>query len=194
MEFRLLSAFLLFMGSYLPLALILLVQDIPAKIWVMPVCKPWRGDACSFSFFDHPYLAIGGFIVTAFCLAWTMHTLKAVPRRFPVRIEEVKSIPNDLINYVFPYIVSFMGLAYGDPSKIAGFSVFLFVLFLITYRSGQIFLNPMLIVLGWRFYEVKMKLVQSNEVIVARVLKKGLLSIGEERAEAVQDVYIMGDI
>ncbi|WP_256724099.1 hypothetical protein [Xanthomonas oryzae] len=143
---------------------------------------------------EHPYLAVGSVVVTALCLVWTMRTLKSVPRRFPVRVEEVKSIPNDLINYVFPYIVSFMGLTYGDASKLAGFSVFLFVLFLITYRSGQIFLNPMLIVLGWRFYEVKMKLVHSSEIIVARVLKHGALNIGDERAEAVQDVYIMGDV
>jgi hypothetical protein len=65
-----------------------------------------------------------------------------------------KAIPNDLINYVFPYVVAFMVLDLGDTGKYYGFWLFLAWMFLVTYRSGQILMNPLLIVVGWQLYEI----------------------------------------
>lgn len=110
-----------------------------------------------------------------------------------MHVQEVKAIPNDLINYVLPYVVSFMGLSYADPQKLGGFLVFWVVLFLITYRSGQILMNPLLIVLGWKLYEVKVGLGQSGAIRMARVLKKGPLVPSIQMAEEIQDVYLMRD-
>jgi hypothetical protein len=192
MQFRLISAMVLFIGSYFPLALILLVQDIPKKYLGAPFCG-FGYSGCTFQIFEHPGWVLSSVLVTGFALLITHSGLRRVKLRFDVDVIEVKTIPNDLINYVFPYVVSFMGLSFDDPGKIWGFVVFLIVLLAITYRSGQIVMNPLLIIFGWKIYEVKMAIGQNREVRITRVLKQGRLLPGKQRAEAVQDFYFMGD-
>ncbi|MGD3338342.1 hypothetical protein AB5N79_23630 [Xanthomonas citri pv. citri] len=173
MQFQFWSAVLLFLGSYLPLAVILMVQDIATKYWSAPLCG-WKGQwNCQFQILAHPWLAWGTVAVTFGALLLMVVALRSVRLPHRVHVQEVKAIPNDLINYVLPYVVSFMGLSYADPQKLGGFLVFWVVLFLITYRSGQILMNPLLIVLGWKLYEVKVGLGQSGAIRMARVLKKG---------------------
>jgi hypothetical protein len=53
------------------------------------------------------------------------------------------------MNYVLPYVVSFMSIDYQVTGKFVGFLIFLGWMFLITYKSGQIMLNPLLTVFGW---------------------------------------------
>ncbi|PPS36589.1 hypothetical protein B0F86_27495 [Pseudomonas syringae] len=86
-----------------------------------------------------------------------------------------------------------MGLSYGDPQKLGGFLVFWVGVFVITDRSGQIFMNPLLIVMGWKLYEAKVALGQVGAVRIVRVLKKGALLPSIQIAEEIQDVYLMGD-
>jgi hypothetical protein len=192
MQFRLVSAMVLFVGSYFPLALILLVQDIPKRYLGTSFCGFWASD-CTFQVFEHPKYALSSVLVTGIALFITHLGLRGVKLRFDVEVMEAKTIPNDLINYVFPYVVSFMGLSFDDSGKMLGFVVFLIVLFVITYRSGQIVMNPLLIIFGWKIYEVKMAIGQNREVRISRVLKQGRLLPGKQRAEAVQDFYFMGD-
>ncbi|WP_223250896.1 hypothetical protein [Rhodanobacter denitrificans] len=183
----------LFIGSYFPLAVIMLVQDIPKKYLGAPFCGMASRSNCTFQIFEHPCLALGSVLLTGVSLLFTHWSLQRIKLRFDVEVIETKSIPNDLINYVFPYIVSFMGLSYGDSGKTMGFVVFLIVLFVITYRSGQIVMNPLLIIFGWRIYEAKMVIGQNKEVRITRVLKQGKLLPGKQRAEEVQDFYFTGN-
>jgi hypothetical protein len=192
MQFRLISAMVLFIGSYFPLALILLVQDIPKKYLDAPICG-LGSSGCAFQIFGHPIPALISVLGTGVALLVTHWGLGRVKLRFDVRVIEAKTIPNDLINYVFPYVVSFMGLSFDDSGKMWGFVVFLVVLFAITYRSGQIVMNPLLIIFGWKIYEVKMEIGQNKEERITRVLKRGKLLPGKQRAEEVQDFYFMGD-
>lgn len=193
MQFRIWSAIALFLGSYFPLAVILLVQDISSEHWAASLCGFNVYFNCQFQIFDHPWLSIGSVVVTSASLILAIVTLNAVRLKHRVYVQEVKSIPNDLINYVFPYVVSFMGLSYGEPQKLAGFLVFWVGLFVITFRSGQILMNPLLMVLGWKLYEVKMVLGQEGAIRMVRVLKKGKLAPSIQYAEEIQDVYLMGD-
>ena len=193
MQFRLISAMVLFVGSYFPLALILLVQDVQKKFLDASFCRWASRSSCTFQILAHPAYAWSCVLVTGLALLITQWGLRKVKLRFDVEVIEAKSIPNDLINYVFPYVVSFMGLSFDDSGKMLGFAVFLVVLFVITYKSGQIVMNPFLIIFGWKIYEVKMAIGQNKEVRITRVLKQGRLLPGKQRAEAVQDFYFMGD-
>lgn len=49
MQFQLIPGFLIFLGSYLPLAIILAIQDIPSAWWSRPICNvsQFRSGACS---------------------------------------------------------------------------------------------------------------------------------------------------
>ena len=57
MQFRILSAFIIFLGSYLPLALILAVQDIDISWWQQDICGFDSIANCVFDPFSNPHLA-----------------------------------------------------------------------------------------------------------------------------------------
>lgn len=152
MQIKLLPSILLFLGSYFPLSVILLLQDVSSDSWALKVC--WSFTACQLPELINPARSLSLFCVCAACLAFFLWCLNNFPGLHDISVEDTKSVPNDLINYVFPYVVSFMGLDFASTGKFYGFLVFLFWMFLITYRSGQILMNPLLLVAGWQLYEV----------------------------------------
>lgn len=116
-------------------------------------------------------------------------SLKKIDYPFAVNVKKYKPIPNEIINYTFPYVVSFMGISYDEPQKLIGFLVFLLWMFAITYKSGQILMNPLLIIMRWRLYEAT--IVISNVEKDVRILAHGELKIGNVTAQTIQDFYIV---
>lgn len=76
------------------------------------------------------------------------------------------------MSYTLPYIVSFMSLEYHETGKFVGLIIFLGWMFLITYRSGQLVLNPLLIVFGWRLHEVRYLYPADKVARTGKVLSK----------------------
>lgn len=156
MQIRLLSAIALFLASYFPLALILVVQDIKPVYWAHGVCLTMHPmKLCELPQLSNPGLAWSLLLLCAFCLAFFFWVMRLFKGPTEMQIKASKTIPNDLINYVFPYIVSFMGVELGATGKVVGFGLFMVWLFLISYRSGQILMNPLLLVFGWQLYEIE---------------------------------------
>lgn len=105
-------------------------------------------------------------------------------------IEQCKPVPNDLINYVFPYIVSFMGVDLGSTGKVLGFGLFLLWLFLISYRSGQILMNPLLLAVGWQLYEIQADIEGNKRSL--RALSRDIVVPGQKlRSCLVQGIYVL---
>ena len=156
MQLRKTSAFALYIGSYLPLGPVLLIQDLDLKVVRAGFCRPfdWTSAGCRLPLL-HPWLSLGTVGLRMICLIVTTWTLDIVPTPTQIKIVEAKHIPADLINYVIPHIIPFMGLYFASPARLLGFGVFFLWTFWITYRSGQIILNPILIVFGWRLFEIK---------------------------------------
>lgn len=191
MQFRLLSGFIIFIGSYLPLALILAVQDIPVSWWSNSFCNFSNIEDCLFNPFSNPRLSIAFILVTCISVVVSNVSLKKIAFPFEGEVKSSKTIPNDIINYVFPYVVSFMGISYDTPEKLLGFSVFLIWMFAITYKSGQIIMNPLLLMFGWKLYEAKIQI--NNQERDVRVLSKGVLTPGNYKFQSIQDFYISKD-
>lgn len=193
MQFRPISGFFIFVGSYLPLAIILAVQDIPAAWWGRPTCgfRNWLIFDCAFIPFTHPILSITFLLLAFFAMLLVYFLFRKIQYPFNVQIISAKSIPNEIINYVFPYVVSFMGISYDQPEKLLGFGVFLLWMFAITYKSGQIMMNPLLLMFGWNLYEAKIK-INSIEKDV-RILKRGRLDVGSQMSQKIQEFYISRD-
>ncbi len=191
MQFHLFPGFLIFLGSYLPLAIILAVQDIPAKWWSQPLCTPasLKAGNCLFVPFENPILSLTFLAVAALAILLANASLQRIKYPFLVEVKRLKATPNEIINYTFPYVVSFMGIAYGDPQKLLGFGVFLIWMFAITLKSGQILMNPLLLIFGWKLYETT--IVINNVEKDVRVLKRGTLDLGTHMAQTVQDFYIL---
>jgi hypothetical protein len=191
MQFRVLSAFIIFIGSYLPLALILAVQDIPLSWWKKDFCDFSEVTRCLFNPFENPYLSILFIVATYISVVVSNVSLRKISFPFDAKIESSKTIPNDIINYVFPYVVSFMGISYEAPEKLLGFAVFLLWMFAITYKSGQIIMNPLLLMFGWNLYEADISI--NGESRNVRILKKGNLVPGNYKVQTIQAFYIARD-
>lgn len=193
MQFHIFPGFLIFLGSYLPLAIILAMQDIPAKWWSQPLCtladiRTWN---CQLIPFENSKLSITFLTIASLATFLARASLHRIKYPFEVEVKRMKATPNDIINYTFPYVVSFMGIAYGDPQKLVGFGVFLLWMFAITLKSGQILMNPLLLIFGWKLYEAT--IVINNVEKDVRVLKLGTLDTGTHMAQTVQDIYILRD-
>lgn len=192
MQFRTISAFLIFIGSYLPLAIILAIQDIPISWWSLSLCNFFGQSPCEFNPFSNPLPSLVFLILALISVLVSNYSLKKISFPFDIEVESSKAIPNDIINYVFPYVVSFMGISYDVPEKLLGFAVFLLWMFAITYKSGQIIMNPLLLMLGWRLYEVK--IIINGQKREVRILKIGDLPPGKYKAQTIQNFYLAKDV
>ena len=107
-------------------------------------------------------------------------------------VSEVKHIPTDLMNYVLPYVVSFMEIDYNDIGKFVGFIVFLVWIFIITYKSERAIMNPVLTVFGWKLFEIKHSSPAGQVVSTSMALSRIALNPGTTyRVNAVQEVLIV---
>ncbi|AIY39892.1 hypothetical protein LT85_0732 [Collimonas arenae] len=84
-----------------------------------------------------------------------------------------------------------MGISYNEREKLLGFAVFLLWMFAITYKSGQIIMNPLLLMFNWRLHEATISINGTTRVV--RILKQGLLIPGAQKAQTIQDFYITRD-
>lgn len=153
MQFRFIASLIVFLGSYFPLSLILLAQDYRFELINAPICWPIDGAKCV-SPLKNGTLPLVLFGVCLSCLLLSILGLATIKPKVPVDIRDAKYIPSEFMAYTLPYVVSFMSLEYQDTGKLVGLLIFLGWMFVITHRSGQLVLNPLLIVFGWRLYEV----------------------------------------
>ncbi|PBB57956.1 hypothetical protein CK223_04075 [Mesorhizobium loti] len=180
-----------FFGSYLPLSLILLAQDYDYSFVGKDLCWQVWTDSCSLPF-KNPGFAIGIFLGCIVCLIIAILSLHLLKPKHEIIINEAKHVPADLMNYTLPYVVSFMSIDYQEPGKFLGFLIFLGWMFWITYRSGQVILNPVLIVLGWRLYDATYTYAGSPNSKNSRLLVKGTIEAGKRyRQVPLQDILIV---
>lgn len=190
MQFRLLTALVVFIGSYLPLSLILLAQNFDFGALGRQLCWYDGTSNCALPF-QSPAFSIGLFVLTLFCFGVTILALVLVRPSLDVEITDAEYVPTDLMNYTLPYVVSFMSIDYQETGKFIGFLVFLIWMFWITYRAGQIILNPVLIALGWRLYSISYRYSGSDDEFKTRALVSGHLVPGGHKQYPLQDIQII---
>jgi len=185
-NWRLWAALTIFSSSYFPLSLVLLIQNIDSKavskITVDKICNisgmlvsdPWatvktvaRG---MMSLLHNPGVSL---TITLVCFV-SIFILRSVMKSLSggENIKIVKSLknPTDLMNYTVPYMVAFIGVDLSDGPKVAGFLCFMLFMFILTYKSKQLFMNPILAVLGYSLYDVDYQI--NNCFRSARILSK----------------------
>lgn len=193
MQFRLVPAALIFLGSYLPLSLILLAQNYDYTRLGEAACWPLSEPHCSLPF-KTPTFAFASVGVSAVCLAITLLTLARATPKQEIVIKEARYIPTELMNYTLPYVVSFMSIEYQDMTKFSGLAIFLFWMFWITYKSGQILFNPILIVFGWRLYDIGYCFAGSDALLTSKALTKGSITANERHRQiGIQNVLVIKD-
>ncbi|HWE45762.1 MAG TPA: hypothetical protein VG407_07015 [Caulobacteraceae bacterium] len=185
-------ALVVYLASYLPLSVILLVQDLRAGIWRQPFCKNWSPATCQWPL-EHPARAVTMLVGCIICFAVVLGLLRIVEPKNEIVIKKSRHVPADLMNYTLPYIVAFMVLDFADTKKLLGFGVFFLWIFIITYKSGQIILNPVLTAFGWKLYEIDFMYLGGSETESSgTVLSKVYPAPGERfKQETIQDVMLI---
>lgn len=193
MRLRLWTAAVIFIGSYLPLSLILLAQDYKFSFLEKSFCfNFWSQDTQCDLPFAHPKFSIPIFIVCTVCFVLTLFVLKVVRTKHSIVIKSAKYVPSELMNYTLPYVVSFMGAGYQEEGKFLGILIFLFWIFWITHKSGQIILNPVLVVFGWRLHDIIYSFTSENKEHSAMALSKGDIATGDVvKQNSIQNVMII---
>ncbi len=193
MQFRIAVALIVYLASYLPLSFILLCQDFDLGAVSRPFCNLLSDPAARCTLpLEHIAWAVTPVIICAMCLGVSLFALQKAQPKQPISIKEAKAIPADLMNYTLPYVVAFMALDYKDLSKLVGFAVFFLWIFVITYRSGQIILNPVLTVFGWRLYDLSYRFAGGAAEQSGVALSSVALEAGDTvRQTAIQDVLII---
>lgn len=193
MQPRLAVAIPIFLASYLPLSIILLFQDLDVSVLARGVCRvPWRDAlACDLPF-QHPRASLSAVALCLVCLLLSLAALGVLKPKHEVKILSSKQVAADLMNYTLPYVVAFTTLDYTDVGKLFGFLVFFVWMFVITLRSGQLGMNPVLIVFGWRLYEIEYRFTDSDQRRSALALSQvDLVAETTHRQEALQDMLII---
>jgi len=193
MRLRYWTAAIIFIGSYLPLSLILLAQDYENSFLKQSFCVDlWAQNSQCVLPFANPKLSVPIFVVCAVCFVITLVVLKIVKTKHAVTIRSVKYVPAELMNYTLPYVVSFMGVGYNEEGKFLGILIFLVWIFWITHKSGQIILNPILVAFGWRLNEITYSFSGDKQEYSAQALSSGVIAIGDVvKQNSIQDVLII---
>jgi len=193
LQLRIWVAAIIFIGSYLPLAVILLAQDFDYTHVDSGFCyRFWiENTDCNLPL-KHPWISLSLVGLAAVCFVASLIILSTARPKRSVTISSAKYVPAELMNYTLPYVVSFMGVGYQDTGKFVGVLVFLVWIFWITHRSGQIILNPVLIALGWRLYEVAYEFKGDDVGHHSLVLARAHVEAGSNYKYAlIQDVMVI---
>lgn len=190
MEFRIAPAAIVFLGSYLPLSIILVAQNFHYSALRSQFCDPIYGSNCALPF-ENAAATLGFAIICLLCMVFTIFVLSAVKPKHDIVITNFEYIPSDLMNYTLPYVVSFMNLNLGSIGNFFGFAVFLGWMFWISLRSGQIMLNPVLIALGWKHYSIEYNFAASAKLQTATCLSKTQLQTGSAKQTPIQSILMI---
>jgi len=123
----------LFLSSYLPLFLILAIKN-------------W---------FDYRMVLIL-IVVSMYSLIWVAiiyNSKKGTSESY--RVIKAKDKSQESLNYIIPYIISFIGFDLNKWQDWGAFGILLLMLFVVYLNSELLYMNPMLAFFHYRIYRVK---------------------------------------
>jgi len=142
LRLRFLSSILIFISAYSPLSIIFLIQDFDTKTHRL----------------QNPWLVLGILLVALLsCLAVWASVSQTQVSTPPVSIVRVSNKSGELINYSIPYMVSFFVEDLTNTKVLVSFAFFMLIMYWMTLKTHNIFINPMLAVMGYNIYDVQYK-------------------------------------
>ena len=140
MKPRLGTSLLLFLSAYSPLTLIVGAKDFKISTWN----------------FEHPRAAWAGLIVGLASVVVLAVVMKKLRGQHSIQVKSITGRAGDLINYSIPYLVTFVTVEkFFELQNFIAFALFMTLLFVLTWRTQSLFLNPILAVMGYGLYEVQ---------------------------------------
>ena len=153
--------FILFLSSYFPLFLILMVKNW-FNLW-----------------FTLIVLAIGVLCVLTWIIVFHMAKRRTAEKYVVLRTE---NRTKDSLNYIIPYIISFMNIDLRQWQDLTGLTILLLILFAVYVNSNLIYINPVFSIFKYKIYyaEVKKPYMKSMQQEVMVITKNNRLPKSRE--------------
>ena len=137
MKLRFIPASLIFLSSYFPLGLIFIIKDLESDT-LYP---------------QHPYIAIGVAVVFLFSCAMVLSAPRSFKGGLPITLTKVSNKSGDMFTYTIPYMISFYNFNLGDWKTLLCLGVFMTIMFLLSYKTQNMLVNPVLALAGYGLYD-----------------------------------------
>lgn len=164
---RITTRLVLFFSSYSPLFLILAIRNLAKTIvgaWVLIA------------------IAVGSLLILAYFLYD-----KRKQGSHNVTLTRVTPRDADVMAYVVTYLIPFLGISVSDPVDAVSLGIMLGLIAVVYVSSNLIYINPILGLLGYRFYEVE----TANGKISTLVSRTDYVKTGLPIAVVSLDNYIL---
>ncbi len=140
MKLRFLPSILIFLSAYSPLSIIFFIQDFD-----------WKKKCLCHPLIVFTILTISVLSIILTCLS----VIKLKVSTPPVKVISVSNKSGELVNYSIPYMISFFVMDLSDTKLLLSFGFFMFIMYVLTLKTHNIFINPVLAVIGYNIYDVK---------------------------------------
>jgi len=143
----------------------------PDVIFSMQFLFPVKNPCVAFFIFVLP-------VISFFLLVLVLRDVESSPGS-DIRKFSATCLPTDIANYSIPYIATFFSLDIGNSVEIVSLGIFLMTMFIISWRSGAIFFNPMMLVLGYKYMQATYE--DNGNMVNRNVLSKHPLNTRDHR-------------
>jgi hypothetical protein len=131
---------LIFLSAYAPLVVIVVAKD--------------------FDFdqleFGHPRAGWISLVLGLLAVAVLYAAMTTLHGQYPIQVKTVKGRAGDLINYSIPYLAAFVTVdKFFELPNVVAFALFMALLFVLTWKTQSLFINPILAVMGYSLYDVQ---------------------------------------
>ena len=157
------ASLLLFLSSYSPLILILIIKDYDP---ISPNWLPRNPVICGFLLF-----------VAIASSAAILHSMREISGGLPVVVTKAANKSGDMFWYTIPYMLSFLKVDLGDWQTITGLLILLSILLVMVYRTQTVFVNPILAIAGYMLIDTTFK--RGDHEVQAMVVTRAPLLIGK---------------
>ncbi|MDX9917798.1 MAG: hypothetical protein RBT15_07250 [Gudongella sp.] len=140
MKLRFMASIFIFISAYAPLSIIFLIQDYDF------VNKQ----------LNHPIIVYNILGISLFSCLMVLIAVEKIKFSSPaVKILTVSNRSGELINYSIPYMISFFAVDLGDTNQLLSFGFFMFLMYWLTVKTHNMFINPILACRGYNLYDVR---------------------------------------
>ena len=144
-------------------------------------------------------LALFGLVVIASVISWGA-ILYIAKRRTKEHFKAVSSEnrAKDALNYIIPYVISFIGFDFSIFVDIVAFGILMLVIFIIYVESSLIYVNPLLSLFGKRMFSIQAYCPSTGhsdapEELIVLTSKKYFRKGEQFRAKRITDNFMVVD-
>lgn len=157
------ASLLLFMSSYAPLFVILVIKDYdPQQLQWLP---------------RHSWFSALIILVAISSCIGVLRAVREVQSGLTVKVTKASNKSGEMFGYSIPYMLSFLRIDLGDWQTLLSLFIFLAMLFVVAYRTQTVFVNPVLALAGYMLIDCTFE--RGDTQTQALVITKAPLKSGD---------------